>query len=113
MPANIQLDPTLAKVIPATLGALVSLGFLKGSIIERISMTVGGVALAYYATPPSAVWLNATTSEGAGLVGFVIGLFGMTLVSKLYEALNALDAKTLGADIVETLKKRLGIGPSK
>lgn len=106
--SSISIDPTLTKVIPASLGALVSLRFVQGTLPERMLMTAGGVSLSYYATPASAAWLQMTNAEG--LVGFVIGLFGMTLAAKVYEALQALDAAALGKDLWGTVKKRLGIG---
>lgn len=107
------LDPMTAvvvKVVPATLGTVVSLGFIKGTALERLCMTIGGISLAYYATPVSAHWLNMGTAEGVGLVGFSIGLFGMTLVAKIHEALQAIDAIAVGKDLWNTAKKRLGIG---
>jgi hypothetical protein len=109
-PENFSLEPTIAKIVPATLGALVSLRFTTGTIAERATGAVGGISLAYYATPATATWLHAATPEGSGLVGFVIGLFGMTLVSKVQEVLQALDAKQAAADIWATAKKRLGLG---
>lgn len=105
---NFSVDPTLIKVIPASLGALVSLRFVQGTLPERLLMTAGGVSLSYYATPPSAAWLQMTSAEG--LVGFVIGLFGMTLAAKVYEALQALDAEAIAKDLWKALKKRLGLG---
>ena len=106
--SSLSADPTLAKVIPASLGALVSLRFVQGTLPERLLMTAGGVSLSYYATPVSAAWLQMTHAEG--LVGFVIGLFGMTLAAKVYEALQALDAAVLGEELLDAAKKRLGIG---
>lgn len=106
--SDLSVDPTLTKVIPAALGALVSLRFVQGTLPERLLMTAGGVSLSYYATPTSAAWLQMTNAEG--LVGFVIGLFGMTLAAKVYEAVQALDATAIGKDLWGALKKRLGIG---
>lgn len=109
-PENIPVDPTLTKVIPAALGAMVSLRFVQGTLAERALMAAGGVSLAYYATPVSSEFLRLGTSEGVGLVGFVIGLFGMVLVAKVYEAVQGIDAKAVATDLVDALKKRLGIG---
>lgn len=101
-------DLSLAKLIPAVLGSLVSLRFVQGTWPERILMALGGATLSYHATTPSATWLQVADAEG--LVGFLIGLFGMAVVSKLYEAFQSLDARAVAADLWAEAKKRLGIG---
>ena len=99
-------DLSLGKLIAATAGALVSLRFVTGTIPERLCMAGGGAAFSYYASTPAALWIGAPTAEG--LVGFLIGLFGMAIAAKVYEAIMALDAAQMAADAWSVLKKRFG-----
>jgi hypothetical protein len=101
-------DFSLTKLIPAVLGSLVSLRFVQGTWPERLLMAAGGAGMSYYATVPSAAWLQVQDAEG--LVGFLIGLFGMAVVAKAYETFQALDAKMVAADLWAEVKKRFGIG---
>ena len=75
---------------------------------ERGSMALGGAVVSYYATSPAAAWVGMTNAEG--LVGFLIGLFGMAIIAKVYEAIGALDAPRIAADTWDAIKRRLGGG---
>ncbi len=101
------VDPTIAKLIASVTGALVSINFVKGTWPERILMVIGGSALSYYGTTPIASGVNLTDAEG--LVGFLLGLFGMAIVSRLYEAIQALDFKVVLSDLWQRALKRLGL----
>lgn len=93
-------DISTAKLIAGVAGAVVSLRFVQGSLTERISMCVGGAALSYYAATPTALWVGLPHAEG--LVGFLIGLFGMAIMAKVYEAIQA----TSAADILDAVKRK-------
>lgn len=103
-------DPTpdshVFKLIAGVAGAVVSLNFVKGTWTERIVMAIGGAALSYFASNNLADWLNVP--EALGLIGFLIGLFGMAIVAKVYEVLMLLDAKQIAIDIWETVKRKWG-----
>lgn len=102
-----QMDPSIVKLIASTLGALASLRFLKGlAWPEKVAMTVGGIALSYFGATPIATRVNMLDAEG--LVGFLLGLFGMAIVARLYEAIQGADFKTAGADLWERFLKRMG-----
>lgn len=94
-------DLPTAKILAGVLGSVVSLRFVKGSLFERASMCIGGAALSYYGTTPVAVWAG-TNAEG--LIGFLIGLFGMAIMAKGYEVIQAMQA----GDIVEAIKRKWG-----
>jgi hypothetical protein len=91
-------DATLAKIGASLFGAFVSLRFIVGTWPERLLMFIGGAALSYYSTDPAAIWIGGGP-ETLGLVGFALGLLGMTVVSKVYEVFQSLDSKQIGADI--------------
>lgn len=99
-------DLSIGKLIAATAGALVSLRFVTGTIPERICMCVGGAALSYYASTPAAMWMGAPNAEG--LVGFLLGLFGMAIAAKVYEGIMALDAAKMAKDAWGVVVKRTG-----
>jgi len=97
-------DVSIAKIAAGTFGAFVSLRFVQGSMLERAFMGVGGAALSYYATTPAAAWAGVADAEG--LIGFLIGVFGMALVSKVYEVVTLLDARKLADDLWEAAKRK-------
>jgi hypothetical protein len=80
----------IIKIVPATIGALVSLRFLKiEGTFNKIVTTLGGIAASYYATDPVASWLTAPQ----GLIGFGLGLFGMAIIAKGFEIVEAISAQ--------------------
>lgn len=101
-------DLSLGNLIAGIAGAFVSLRFVQGTLLERVTMAGGGAALSYYATPPIADWLGMASAEG--LVGFLVGLFGMAIVAKVYEAIQAMPAATMAAEAWESIKRRIGGG---
>lgn len=103
--ADPSADFSVTKALAGVLGSFVSMRFVPGTVLERMTMGAGGAALSYYAATPAAVWFGMQSAEG--LVGFLIGLFGMSLVSKFYEVIAALDAKTMASDLWETVKRKL------
>jgi hypothetical protein len=99
-------DFSLAKLLAGLAGSVVSLRFVQGTAVERIFMGVGGAALSYYASTPAAHWVGVKDAEG--LVGFLIGLFGMAIMAKVYEVILVTDAKQISADAWAALKRKLG-----
>jgi hypothetical protein len=81
----------LVKIVSGVVGALVSLRFVQGTWLEKSFMALGGSCLSYFATSPVAVWLDINNTEG--LIGFIIGLFGMSIVAKGYELIQVIDAR--------------------
>lgn len=99
-------DFSLAKLFAGLAGSIVSLKFVQGTYVERGLMCVGGAALSYYATTPVSMWVGLPNTEG--LVGFMIGLFGMAVVAKLYEVVQLLDSKKIAEDAWEWIKRKWG-----
>ena len=82
-----HVHPEILKIIPGAVGAIVALGWIKGSWPQRVIALIGGSAASYYGTG----YMAAALGTDAGLTGFLIGLFGMAIASKVFEALQALD----------------------
>ena len=103
-------DPTpdfsIAKLAAGLAGSVVSLRFVQGTIPERIFMGIGGAALSYYASTPAAQWVGIKDAEG--LVGFLIGLFGMAIMAKVYEVILVTDAKMIASDLWTSVKRKWG-----
>lgn len=99
-------DGHLLRLIAGIAGAVVSLNFVQGTWPERVIMASGGAALSYFASEPFAEWLKLP--HALGLVGFLIGLFGMAIVAKVYEVVQLIDAKQIAVDVWETLKRKWG-----
>lgn len=92
------------KLLAGLGGAVVSMQFVKGTKIERSVMVAGGIALSFYGTTPAAQFVGMSTAEG--LVGFVIGMFGMSIVAKCYEAISAIDGKQIVDDVTDFILRR-------
>ena len=100
-------DFSLVKLAAGVAGAAVSLHFVHGTFVERLGMAFGGAALSYYTAAPLAAWMGAT-DDTAMAVAFLVGLLGMTLVSKVYAIIEMLDAKQVASDIWDTIKRKWG-----
>lgn len=98
--------PDITKLGASLLGAFVSLRFIQGTVMERSIMFVGGAAFSFYSTGPIAAWVEGRGLEG--LIGFMSGLLGMTLVAKMYEVVQMLDAKKIAADVRKWVKRKWG-----
>jgi len=83
-------DISIVKLIAGAAGAFVSLRFIQGTKTEKGIMAIGGSAMSYFGTTPTTDYLHMASAEG--LIGFLIGLFGMAIVSKLYEVIQVIDA---------------------
>ena len=104
--AGINLDdPSVAKLGASFLGSLRSLRFIKGTKIEIFLMFVGGVALSFYSTDPVAGWIGGAP-DTVGLVGFFLGLLGMTIVSKVYDTINSVEGKYIAETIVSWVTRK-------
>mgnify|MGYP000608996303 CR=1 FL=1 len=97
-------DGALLKLLAGSVGAVVSLRFVRGSVFEKVLMVIGGSALSYFGTPFVADYLSMTDAEG--LVGFMMGLFGMAIITKVYEVIQVINAER----IAQKIQDRLGDG---
>lgn len=64
-----------------------ALRWIAGTPIQRFTSFFGGGAGAYYGTP----YMQSTMGTDSGLTGFLLGLFGMALVSKLFDAIAVMN----------------------
>lgn len=81
---DFSFDGLMTK-LAGVAGALVSMQFLQGTFWSRLTMAGAGALLSYYAAP----YASVKTALPEGLAGFLVGFFGMAVVSKLWEWLQA------------------------
>lgn len=62
-------------------GALVSMRFVNGTFFERTLMVIGGAFFSFYASE----WVSQWLALPQGLAGFLLGLFGMSVLSRVWE----------------------------
>ena len=95
------LDVVIAKALAGLAGAVVSLRFVKGSVFEKILMVIGGAALSFFGSPWVTTYMHMESAES--LVGFLMGLFGMAIVAKVYDAIQAADVSRIANSILDRI----------
>lgn len=106
----LQIPPEARDAAPGVLGALVAIPWTQGPLLMRASMFLGGASLSYLGSDAFAQVMGMTS--GRGFAGFVLGLFGMSVAAKIYEAIAAVAAGELWGAVIEWLRTRLGL-PAK
>jgi len=99
---TIENFDALAAKMAGALGALVSMRYLQGSWPARISMAFSGALVAYYAAP----YLAQMLAIPEGLAGFLLGMFGMAIVSRAWEAVQGVPIAALWQAVVDRVRGR-------
>ncbi|WP_304306229.1 hypothetical protein [Pseudacidovorax intermedius] len=86
-------------------GAFVSMGFIKGTLPARAFMAIGGALLSFYFAP----WVSAQTGLPEGGAGFLLGLFGMAVVSRIWESVSTWQVQDLWQIAMAWLRRVTGI----
>ena len=97
---NIQDFDAFAAKFAGVLGAAVSMRYLQGSWPARLSMAVSGSLVAYYASP----YLSPMLGIPEGLTGFLTGMFGMAIVSRAWEAVQAAPVGALRLAVIDRVR---------
>jgi hypothetical protein len=97
----------LRNAAPGIAGSLLALMFLRRPLFVLAGMFVGGSLLSYYGANWLAEWLSI--ERHTGLAGFVLGLFGMAVVAKVYDTIDALAPTEVAKAVIEAIRKRLGV----
>ena len=101
-----EFDPdAIAAKLAGVAGALVSMRFVQGTWPARISMAVGGAFFSYFASP----YASEKLGMPEGLSGFLLGLFGMAIVSRFWEWIQTTPVAEVWALCLAWLKKVLGV----
>ncbi|QKQ46837.1 hypothetical protein [Achromobacter denitrificans] len=97
---NIQDFDAFAAKFAGVLGAAVSMRYLQGSWMARLSMAASGSLGAYYAAP----YLSEVLGIPEGLMGFLVGMFGMAIVSRAWEAVQAVPIPALWQAVIDRVR---------
>lgn len=96
----------LGKAAIGLAGSVVSLKFIPlPTWPERLFTVFCGALVSFFGTPDLAKWLGT----GEGLVGFGLGLFGMAVITKMWEAWQALPAAEIVRLAIDKARKHLGL----
>lgn len=88
----------LATKLSGVIGAFVSMRFLTGSVKERLTSAVAGAVTSFYSAP----WVAVRLGMPEGLAGFLIGLFGMAVCSRLWVWIQS----TTLADVISMVGRK-------
>jgi hypothetical protein len=83
-PGDWSFDAVAVK-LSGLVGAIVSMRFLSGTWPQRIFTALAGAVVSYYFAP----WLAIRIGIPEGLTGFLLGLFGMAVLSRGWELVQA------------------------
>ena len=87
MAQDANIPPELIKAVPGTLGALVALRWISGTPVQRIAAVVGGAGTSYYGGD----YVANVTGAHVGFAAWLLGLFGMAIAHKLFDALAGMN----------------------
>lgn len=107
-----NIPPEVRDTAPGIAGAMVALLFMRGRpVLQSAGIFLGGCVLAFFATG----WVAATMDmqKADGLVGFLIGCFGMALMAKVFDTIEAIEPAALWRAVLGFIRKRLGLGEEK
>lgn len=106
MPDPILPTISLSKFVAGVLGAAISMSFVKGTWKQKIVMAIGGVILACYGTPFIVSYFGLASADG--LIGFLLGSFGMSFVQKAFETIQAISGHQVVVAVGDWIKRKLG-----
>lgn len=105
-----HIPPEFRSAGPGVAGSLLALMFLRRPKLMLAGMFLGGCVLSYVATPWLAAYLEVGP-KGEGVVGFLVGLFGMTTVAKVYDLFESIEMREIWVALRDFLRKKLGLEP--
>ena len=98
-----DLNAQLGIVLAAPLGALCALLWYRGEAKRKTSMFGVGWLISYYSAETLAAWAGMSV----GFVAFLLGLFGIAVIDKVFKTWGELD---IGQILSHFLHKMLGLG---
>jgi hypothetical protein len=103
-----HLPPELRAAGPGVAGSVLALFFLRRPPLMLAGMFIGGCMLSFFATPWLAAWMDVGI-KGEGLTGFIVGLFGMTSMAKVYDFIEVIEVSQIWRALIDFIRKRLGV----
>lgn len=94
-----DLPPDFGKYAAGPVGSAIALLWLPGTLLRRAAMFFAGWGMAHFTAPALTTWLNLSPT----FAGFLTGLFGVVIVSKLFDTWVQFDAGTILKEFVRKL----------
>lgn len=94
------------KLLPGAIGSIGALLWINGTWPRRIAMVGLGSAASYYGSPHIAGMFGM----GEGLAGFLVGLFGMSVVDSVFRTWQEMGLTSIMREFV---RARLGLPPKE
>jgi len=101
---TLDLDTVLVKAAGLA-GALVSMKFLQGTWPARFTTALCGALMSFYAAP----YMSGRIGIPEGLGGFLLGMFGMAIASRVWEWLQATPVAAFWQIILDWMKRKAGV----
>lgn len=96
----------IERLLPGVIGSIGALLWIKGTWPRRIAMVGLGSAASYYGAPH----VSALFGMEEGLSGFLVGLFGMSVVDSAFKTWQELGITEI---VREFIRARLGLAPKE
>lgn len=103
-PSDLNIEVLAAK-LAGVAGAIVSMNFLQGTWPARLVMALGGAVFSYFAAP----YVSMRTGLPEGLSGFLLGLFGMAVMSRIWEWVQTTPVAAFWQIVLDWMKRRAGL----
>lgn len=84
-----------------------ALFFMKRTPLLLAGIFVGGCVVSYYVTPYLVHVFEM--EKGRDMLGFIVGLFGMSTTAKVFDTIEAINPTELWTAIKDFIRKRLGV----
>lgn len=95
----VTVKSSLAALVAGILGAAVSLKFAPGlSLWEKVTTVTAGATLAHFLSDPISNYFNMVGYHET--IGFLVGLFGLSLCASLLDTFKRIDIPTIVSDII-------------
>ena len=106
MQSDLLSDVSIAKAAAGIAGAFVSLNFLEGTMSQKLVLACGGSLMSYFFSTQTALYLGMKDAEG--MIGFLIGMFGMAIASKVFEVIKNADTQAILSRFWSWLERKWG-----
>lgn len=90
-----------------TLGALISLKFVKGNAASIFAALGSGLGMAFFVGPYLMEVMGVTSEKGLMAGGFLVGITGAVLVARIIGAAQAIDIKRELTGLLQAVLERL------
>ena len=103
---EINVPVEVQKILPGVIGSIGAMLWINAPWPRRVAMVALGSAASYYGAQHLATMLGM----GEGLSGFLVGLFGMSVVDSVFKTWADMGLSVMVRD---WLRARLGLPPKE